>query len=145
MPRTFPLAAVLALREQKEQAEERALMAIGADIQQVQLALSRVRQELAQSAALRAREIETVRSGAQHQANYARHKVLYDAQADLLGQIQQLELRRRDQQAVYLAAKAAREMLTELEKQGRAAWNLEEQRRDQRRLDDLFTARRLRH
>ena len=145
MPRRFPLAAVLAIRQQKEAAEERALLAINTQIQQVQAALGRVRQELTQSAALRAREIETVRNGAQLQSNYARHNVLADAQTELVGQIQALELRRLEQQTVYLAAKAGREMLTELRQEAQTAWEIDEQKRDQRRLDDLFTARKLRH
>ncbi len=144
MPPPFPLAAVLALRQQKEEAEERALAAIAKQKEELQSSLQRLQHELAQTAAARAHEVHTVCSAAQHQAAYARYKLLCDVQAELNVQMHALEVRQREQRASHLAARNAREMLSALRSQQAAVWEKEQQVREGKRLDDLFAARRLR-
>lgn len=141
MGHTFPLAAVLVSRQRKEEQEERALAALGAQRAQVQATLERVRHELGRETAMRAGEIGTARDGATHQVAYARHKLLWEAREQLQAQLETLALQQREQQGRYLVARADREMLTTLQRQGRSAWEAEGERREQRRLDDLFTAR----
>ncbi len=141
MAHRFPLAAVLALRQRKEEQEERALAAIATQRGQVQATLERVRHELGQEANVRAGEVGTARNGATHQVSYARYKLLSEAQQQLLIQLETLQTRRLEQQEVYVAARGGREMLTTLQQKGQSAWEAEQERRDQRRLDDLFTAR----
>ncbi len=144
MPPPFSLAAVLALRQQKEEAEERALAAMAKQKEELQASLQRLADELTQAAATRAQEVHLVRSAAQHQAAYARYKLLYDAQAELHAQRHALEVRQREQRALHLAARTAREMLSALRSQQAAAWEKQQQVREGKRLDDLFAARRLR-
>ena len=144
MPRTFPLAAVLSLRQQKEEAEERTLAARAAQVQQVRASLTRLEHELAQCAEVRAREVQTVLTGAHLQASYGRLNLLRDAQKELLEQMRVAEALRAEQQVRYLAAKGNREMLTELKETHQSAWDAEMQSREQKRIDDLFAARRLR-
>ena len=144
MPPPFTLAAVLALRQQKEEAEERALAALARQKEALQAALQRLRNEIAQTAASRAHEVQTVRSAAQHQAAYARFRLLCEAQAELQTQIAATEAQQHQQRALHLAARNAREMLSALKTNQAAAWEKEQQVREAKRLDDLFAARRLR-
>lgn len=144
MPRLFPLAAVLAIRQQKEDAEERALAAIAAEVQGMRAALAHVERELREHAAGRARDPQALHLGVHHQALEARSRALGHAKAQLSEQLQILEARRAEQQTRYLAARSAREMLTELRQAQRIAWEDEMAHREAKRVDDLFTARRLR-
>ena len=137
----FSLAAVLALRQQKEDSEERALAAIARQKEELQTALLRLQQELAQAASARAHEVQTVRSAAQHQAAYTRYQLLCDAQTELHTKIGALERQQREQRVLHLAARSARETLSALRTQQAAAWEKEQQARAAKRLDDLFAAR----
>lgn len=145
MPRTFTLAAVLALRQQKEEAEERALAAISAQVQQIRSALERVAQETTRHAQERAREVHSLLAAAHHQASHAQLLLLRRAQAEWNEQLDAAERLRHEQQARYVEARSQREMLSELQQQQRAAWEDELSDREQKRLDDQFASRRLRH
>ena len=144
MPRTFSLAAVLAFRQQKEEAEERALAAIAYQVGQVQATLRRLQQEIDQTNEARAREKDRVHTGAQTHANYAKCKVLREAEQELREQLKALEERRREQQARYLGVRSGRETLSELKEQQGKDWDTEVQTREQKSLNDLFNARRSR-
>ncbi len=144
MPHTFTLAAVLAVRQQKEEAEERALAAIALQVQQIQLALDRLEREITQHAEVRAREVHTLLPAAHHQASHARFTMLRAAQGELRDQMEAAETLRKEQQARYRVARSNREMLTELDQQQRAAWETELKTREQKQLDDIFSARRSR-
>lgn len=145
MPRTFALKAVLAVRQQKEDAEERTLASLAAQENQIRTAIARIDQELARLQVARANEVQTLQLGAQHQASFAKWKSLREAQAGLRAQLEALESRRLEQQARYLTARSDREMLTELQQKQRAAWDAETKLREQKRIDDLFNARRRRN
>ena len=144
MPRTFSLAAVLALRQQKEEAEERALTAVTLQMGQVQATLRRLQQEIDQINEARAREVNSVDSGAQTRANYAKCQVLREAEQELREQLKALESDRQEQQARYLRARCDREALVELRDQREEAWQAEVRTREQKILDDLFNAHRTR-
>ncbi len=141
----FSLAAVLALRQRREEAEERILAALGAQRQEVEKTLLRVAHELRLWNQARASDIGSVHSGAMQQASYARYEVLCVAQSQLQEQLRSLEAQRLLQQQVYLAARSGRKMLTELQTQQRDTWEADMQRREAQRLNDLFNARRTRH
>ena len=141
MPRHFPLTAVLAVRQQKEEAEERALGAIGAKIAEMRTAIARVEAELVRHGTMRASEISAVHSAAHHVAAGNRWKRLGETRANLLSGLQQLELQRSDQMARYLAARSDREMLTELRAKQREAWNAEVADREAKHIADLYAAR----
>ena len=145
MPHKFPLAAVLSVRQQKEEAEERALTAILAEANRTRLAITRAEQQIAGHANTRAREVLSSHNAAHHQAAQARWIMLRDTRQALLQQLQTLEQRRAEQQARYLRARSDREMLTELKARGRASWEAESNAGEARRMDDLFAARRQRN
>ena len=142
MPRRFPLAAVLNLRQQQEDAEERALGAIAAKILDVRTALGRVEAELVRHRTARAAEVAGLESAAHHVASDLRWKMLGDTRANLLGGLKQLETQRLEQMKRYLTARSDREMLTELRAKQHDAWNAEIAARDAKRIADLFAARR---
>lgn len=144
MPRKFPLTAVLAVRQQKEESEERALTAILAEAVGVRLAIERAELHMVQHTDDRAREVSLVHNAAHHQAHHARWTMLREHKQALLQQLQMLELRRAEQQTRYLRARSDREMLTELQIQQRASWEAELLTREAKQMDDLFASRRLR-
>ena len=145
MPRVFALAAVLSVRQQKEVAEERELAARNAELQQVRSALARLEQELALWAETRAGEVNALFPAAHHQASYAQARLLREAEADLREQLRSAEAMRAEQLSRYMEARRDREMLTDLQQKHESAWNTQLQSREQRRIDDLFAARRPRH
>lgn len=141
MPRRFPLSAVLTVRQHKEDAEERALRTLAAGIAEVHAAVSRIDRELVNHRSARASEIAAVHSAAHHLAVQNRWRVLQDARASLLSELQQLEQKKREQMARYLLARSDREMLTELRTKQREAWHAEIEDRELKRVADLFAAR----
>lgn len=141
MPRQFTLAAVLTIRQQKEEAEERALGAISGRVAEMRAAIARVEQERVRHGTVRASEVSAVHSAAHHLATANRWKALGDARANLLSELKQLELQRSEQLATYLKARGDREMLTELRSKQRAAWNAEVETHEAKRVADLFAAR----
>ena len=142
MPRNFPLAAVLSVRQQKEEAEERALGAIGARIAVVNTSITRIESEMIRHGVVRASEVSAVHSAAHHLSTHDRWKMLGEARANLHGELKQLEVQRSEQMARYLKARSDREMLTELRSKQRAAWNAEVEGREAKRVADVFAARR---
>lgn len=145
MPRNFPLAAVLAVRQQKESAEERALTAVLAEINGVRVGIARAEQAMVQHGNDRAREVSASHSAAHHQASHARWTLLQKTRRSLEDQLRVLETRRAEQQGRYLRARSDREMLTELQVQQRAAWDAELATQEAKQMDDLFASRRLRN
>ena len=145
MQRTFPLAAVLALRQQKEAAEERTLMAIGSQIHEIRISAGRLQQEIAKQNDIRAAEVRSVRSAAEHQAAEARWRTLRAMQTELGNQLQLLEAKRLEQQRSFLTARRDREMLTELQDRHKAAWDTKVQVTEQKLVADVFAARWARH
>lgn len=142
MPHTFPLAAVLAIRQQKEETEERALGIAAAQVLETRTAIAQLQTALRDHADTRAKEALATNFAVHHQAQQARWMGLCARLTQLHEQLNLLEAKRTEQQGRYLAARRVREMLTELRQQARAAWLAESESREQKHIDDLFTARR---
>lgn len=140
----FSLATVLAVRYQREQAEERALADLNFQIQQTQTAVERIDADLAKTSEKRVRDVQQLLDGAHFHASYARLQLLQRGRGELLEHLQVLGQRRAQQQQAYFAALRAREMLSDLEGKQRVAYMVAATRREQKRSDDLFLARRLR-
>lgn len=138
----FSLAAVLRVRESMERREERAL-------QTIQLEVARVLHQIEQlstaiGGAHRARETalqQTISGG-------HLHTLLWEEQGaeqrlkSMLAKLQVLEQARDEQMKVYQAAHREREMLTDMRKKQKDLYERERLREEQKRLDDLFMARR---
>jgi flagellar export protein FliJ len=141
MSEAFTLEAVLRLRQHKEDIEERALAELGTQRQQVQSMLDRVRQQKQLWTEDRSGEKGLAGTGATQQSTYARLALLHEAEKQLQEQQQDLQKRIYTRQAAYLAARHAREMLTELKRSQSESRRLLVERREQRRLEDLFLGR----
>ncbi len=141
MARPFPLTPVLRLREQKEQAEERALVAINADLQQVRAALARVEQEMARFGAVRQEITREVITAAHHQMLALQWRSLQEAHAQLKVRLQSLEKSRAEQQQSFLLAKRQRETLSELRQQYKDRVEEKAEQSERKRIDDLFSSR----
>jgi flagellar export protein FliJ len=138
----FSLAVVLRVRESIEKREERALQAIQRELagtlhQVEQLSATIGIAHGARESALR----KTISGGHLHallweeQAAERRLEILSD-------QLQVLKQARDEQMRVYQAAHRAREMLTDMLKKQKDIYELEWLREEQKRLDDIFMARR---
>ncbi len=133
---------MLRVRESIETREERALQAIQLDVSRALRAIEELGAAI--GGAQRAREAalrQTISGG------YL-HSLLWEEQAAeqglrlLLGKLQVLEQERDKQMQVYQAAHREREMLSDMMKKQKELYEREWLRDEQKRLDDIFMARR---
>ena len=142
--RNFRLAVLLALREQRERAEERTLAQTNAALSDVRQVLRRIADELTRQAEGRLGQADTVRLGADLLSSDARWKELRNAEAEMHAKLQVLEAKRLAQMQDYLRVRSDRETLTQLGDQHRREWENHEKLREQKVIGDLFVARRKR-
>lgn len=140
----FSLAAVLALRQQREQQEERAFTAVLHELAAARETIGRIESELGRLHADHAQSGPQRLQAVSLHERYARIHVLEQGRAEMLARIAAIDAQRDAQQQIYLAARRDRDLLDELEGRQRASFALEASRREQKRMDDLFLARRLR-
>ncbi|MGO9339048.1 MAG: flagellar export protein FliJ [Terracidiphilus sp.] len=138
----FPLAAVLLVRENAEQREERALKKLQLEMSHASHQLAQLNAEIANLQAARERTME--------QPIPAIHLYGYEQQArevaekkkTLANQMQKLRQELAEQMKLYQAAHRDREALTDMLQKQREAYEQEQSREQQKQLDDLFMARR---
>jgi flagellar export protein FliJ len=138
----FPLAAVLRVRESIEKREERAL-------QSTQLNVARTLQQVEElsvaiGGAHRGRELalrQTISGGHLHALLWEEEAAELRLQS-MMTQLQGLEQERDKQMKVYQVAHRNREMLTDMLKKQKDIYEREWLREEQKRLDDIFMARR---
>ena len=63
--------------------------------------------------------------------------------SELLKKLSELEQKRKEQQARYVQARMQREILSNLYKRQLAEYQLDQSRREQQRIDELFLIRRV--
>jgi flagellar export protein FliJ len=137
----FSLDAVLRFRESVEHSEEAALLRIVQGIAQAELELRQVAEEQVRLRAQREHDL-ALKLPAVHLNQIAMRELELKTVADGLRlRLRQLEAQRVQQLAVYQNARQDREVLTELRKRQRQAHQMEERRREQKTLDNLFLAR----
>lgn len=137
----FSLDAVLRFRESVEHSEEAALLRIVQGIAQAELELRQVAEEQVRLRAQREHDL-ALKLPAAHLNQIAMRELELKTVADGLRlRLRQLEAQRVQQLAVYQNARQDREVLTELRKRQRQAHQMEERRREQKTLDNLFLAR----
>jgi len=144
VPFAFSLAAVQAVRRQRERQEERALSAVLHEMQQTRLTLERIEAELRQAGASRLRAEPQPMQGVSLHEQYARMELLRQAWAEVLARLEELATQRDQQQGSYLTARRDRELLDELEQKQKTSFEAKLLQQEQKRNDDLFLARRLR-
>ena len=140
----FSLAAVLALRHQREQQAERALTALLHELAAGRDTVQRIEDELRRLHADHAQTRPQSQQAVSLHERYARIYVLEQGRAEMLTRLADLDAQRAAQQQLYLDAHRDRELLDDLKTRQRAGFALDANRRDQKRMDDLFLARRLR-
>ena len=140
----FSLAAVLAVRRRREEAEERALAQTVSEISIAGQALRRIEGEVDRLAVEHALEAPRRRPATDLHERYARIALLQHAQSDARAYMAELTARREAQQQSYLEARRERELLEKMEATQRAAWAGRLARVETRNNEDIFLARSLR-
>jgi len=137
----FTLASVLRFREGIEKREELSL-------QRVQFEMARVRRRIDELTKELAKAGNEREEGLQNWMQAFRVKNLQDemnaaveARQTLLETLATLRKQSEEQMKIYQAARVNRRMLTDLQKKQQEAWEQNQQRVEQRRVDDAFTAR----
>jgi flagellar export protein FliJ len=137
----FRLDGVLRFRKSVEQSEEAVLYRIGREIIAVERELQQL--EISQDRFREQREQELTRTlPAVYLREIAERELLLQTAADgLRSRLQQLETQRLQQLAIYQTAHQNCEVLNALREQQRRADQMEQRRREQKVLDDLFLIR----
>ena len=137
----FTLASVLRFREGIEKREELSL-------QRVQFEMARVRRRIDELTKELAKAGNEREEGLQNWMQAFRVKNLQDemnaaveARQTLLETLATLRKQSEEQMKIYQAARVNRRMLTDLQKKQLEAWEQNQQRIEQKRVDDAFTAR----
>jgi flagellar export protein FliJ len=138
----FSLAVILRLRESMEKREERALQSIQLDVSRTLQAIEELSVAIGGAQQARETALRQAISGGHL------HSLLWEEQAaeqglrSLLGRLQVLEQEREKQMKVYQAAHRDREMLSDMMEKQKDIYEREWLREEQKRLDDIFMARR---
>jgi flagellar export protein FliJ len=141
MPFRFQLDAVLRFREGVERTEEAALHRIVQEIADVERQLQEI--DLRQVHLREQREHDLVQKlPALHLMEIVEQEEMLNKTVDELRlRLQQLHTQRIEQLAVYQAAHQDRQVLSELREQQQRAYALNQNRQEQKMLDDIFLAR----
>lgn len=138
------LQVVLGLRRQKEDAEERRLTEILREKAELQEQIERIVAELQQITALRLLQMEQVQNGLSYQESDTAMTNLSQWRADILARIRELEGRRVQQICLYAVARKEREVIEEVQGKREALRERASRVREQKRIEELFLARRVR-
>ena len=138
----FSLAVVLRLRESIETCEERALRAIQLEVSRTQQAIEKLGVAIGGAQRDRETALQQTMSGGQLRSLLWEEQAAEQGLKLLLGKLQALEEERDKQMRVYQAAHREREMLSEMMEKQKDIYEREWLRDEQKRLDDIFMARR---
>jgi flagellar export protein FliJ len=141
MPFRFRLDAVLRFRESVELTEEATLHRIVRELAEIQLELQQVDLKQAQLREKREHDLARKLPGVHLLEITEREQELRQAADRLRQQLQQLDLQRVKQLAIYKSAHQDRQVLSELREQQQRSYGLDQRRREQKMLDDMFLAR----
>jgi flagellar export protein FliJ len=141
MPFRFRLDAVLRFRESVERTEEAALHRIVREIAEAQFELQQVDLKQADIREQRERELAQKLPAVQLLEIAEREQQLGQVADRLRSQLQQLDLQRVKQMAVYQSAHQDRQVLSELREQQQRSYGMDQRRQEQKMLDDMFLAR----
>jgi flagellar export protein FliJ len=138
----FSLNGVLRLRESLEKAELQQLRAIAAAVASSRADLDSLDKniETARRWTLDATATRGL-TGAELHFEVLRESVLQTVRSSLAEKLAALERKRDEQQQRYLQARRQREILSNLYQRQLAAYRLEQSRREQQRIDELFLIR----
>jgi flagellar export protein FliJ len=141
MPFRFSLEGVLGFRKNVEHAEELALNRI---LQEIATAYQQLQQLQSDHLSLREqrdRDLTKAQPAVYLQELTEKEQYIERVIEIVQAKLRELDTKREAQLAVLLAAQQDREVLDEVRKQKHAAYQLEQNRREQKMLDDLFLFR----
>ncbi len=138
----FPLQALLRVREIHETTERQSLQAIAAQAAATRAEIEALDRLAEQAWRELSRDSLAGVSGAELQFHLGRESSRQGQRQFLANRLQELETRRQAQQLCYRHARQQREILSTLRDQQLAAYELEQSRRQQREIDELFLMRR---
>jgi flagellar FliJ protein len=137
----FTLAAVLRLREIREEIEERRLSEILAQIARTRESITVIDAEMVEAAAKRDRDLSGGMSGSELHAANGLAAMLKEHRQLRLAKLAHLEQLRDQQIPVYKRAHQDRELLSGMREEQREEYAAGQLRQQQKLVDDLFTAR----
>ena len=141
MPFRFTLEQVLRVRESIERREELALQRAEMEVARVQRRIEELTEELAGIARRREEVLKEPTRAYELQSMDAETNATMEARQTMIEALKIVQGQRDQQRKIYQAAHNGRRMLTDLEKQQRAVYELGEVKAQQKKIDDLFAAR----
>ena len=137
----FTLASLLRVRESMEQREELLLMEVQFEIAAVQRRIDELTAEIAKASDGREKALQTWMQACELQSLQNEMSAAVQAKKAMSETLAALKKQRDAQMKLYQAARMNRRVLTDLEGRQRGAWERDQLRTDQKRLDDIFGAR----
>jgi flagellar export protein FliJ len=141
----FSLAAVLLVRENAKKREEQALHTIQLEISRVARQIEELDSDLASTHNARERAMQQPIPAAQLHSFLHRAQTIAETKKTLLHRLHALEVDRERQMKIYQAAHRDLETIVEMFDEQRKAHDQEQDRTEQKTLDDIFAARRPRN
>ena len=137
------IQVLLRVRCQREEIEERKLVEIIKKLKLAYEELESVSTELEHITAARLKDIQCISPNTHHQAQEGRSRVLWRRCADQGAEIERLKAAQAQQMSAYLSAHRDREVMENLNKLHRDAFEAERSLREQKLNEDLFLARKV--
>ena len=137
----FPLATVLRLRESIEKREELTMQTIQLEIARLRHSIAASSNDIEQRTQRMQKLIEKPVEANQLQLELAEIDRSTEIRKTLLRELEIAMNRHKEQAKVYRAAARARQTLTEMQSESRAAYDLKQDRIQQKSLDDIFVSR----
>ena len=137
----FPLQGVLRVRELQERSELQRLQALAAQLAGVRAEIVSLEAEAEQVRRSVWQDASAGISGAELHFSAARESASLERRRLLQTKLQELERAQQAQMQRYLQSRQKKETIAHLREEQLAAWELEQSRRTQRQLDELFLVR----
>ena len=137
----FTLASVLRFREGIEKREELSLQRVQFEMARVRRRIDELTKELATAGNEREEALQNWMQAFRLKNLQDEMNAAVEARQSLLGTLATLKKQSEEQMKIYQAARVNRRMLTDLQKRQQETWEQNQQRVEQRRVDDTFTAR----
>jgi len=137
----FSLAAVLMVRENAKKRAEQDLNAVQLEIGRITRQIEKSDTDIANTHRARERAMQEPVPGGELQSFEQRVKGIAEAKKQLLSHLQTLELERESKMKIYHAAHRGLETIVEMLEEQRTAHDQEQNRNEQKQLDDIFAAR----
>ena len=141
MPRPSSLQTILVRRQNREDAEERALTTIHLELRNAVHERELLDNEVASVGEARRAEVQSCVHGADHHRTDVVYRQLLERRVEIESRIESLKDKLASQMNRYLAARQEREVINDLEQKRLRACRAEAAAREAKQIDDLFLAR----